>query len=419
MFYQIAVHGRNELGLAPDEYAGFSMTLLRMLAFRPVVENTPSLLSGNAQKSGNANRAQVTAALQRPAQASSASLPVSATVIAPKNVAPMSEALPHHAATSQVAQSVVSAHTQTGTVKSSHAKAALEMLSGARGSKKSLPPAEANSATNSASNTAPNSQSQLHTIGNVALAEKKTELTAPKPLPWEDAREVNQASEVLQNASSISANQAHIDEANQALQQAALNESIAPIQTEFKAELKAELKADNKEQTAPLNQPKATLKNNMPPISASINSTNEPAFESIKVVGVKLKSGEPWDGDWPVLAAQLAVRGVAQQFVMQSELSAYEILPQQTKITLRVPLETLLSSGSVEKVTEALNALFDLPVILSSEIGNVKATAHAAAMLENAARQKAAEELMAHDKTVLGLMHEFGATLIAGSIKPL
>ncbi|MFI4939263.1 MAG: DNA polymerase III subunit gamma/tau, partial [Burkholderiales bacterium] len=44
LFYQIAVHGRNELGLAPDEYAGFSMTLLRMLAFRPGVggvENRP------------------------------------------------------------------------------------------------------------------------------------------------------------------------------------------------------------------------------------------------------------------------------------------------------------------------------------------------------------------------------------------
>jgi DNA polymerase-3 subunit gamma/tau len=35
LFYQIVVHGRNQLGLAPDEYAGFSMTLLRMLAFRP------------------------------------------------------------------------------------------------------------------------------------------------------------------------------------------------------------------------------------------------------------------------------------------------------------------------------------------------------------------------------------------------
>jgi len=39
LFYQIVVHGRNELGLAPDEYAGFSMTLLRMLAFRPVAAN--------------------------------------------------------------------------------------------------------------------------------------------------------------------------------------------------------------------------------------------------------------------------------------------------------------------------------------------------------------------------------------------
>lgn len=35
MFYQIANHGRQDLVLAPDEYVGFSMTLLRMLAFRP------------------------------------------------------------------------------------------------------------------------------------------------------------------------------------------------------------------------------------------------------------------------------------------------------------------------------------------------------------------------------------------------
>ncbi|RFC37718.1 MAG: DNA polymerase-3 subunit gamma/tau [Candidatus Nitrotoga sp. SPKER] len=35
LYYQIAIHGRNEIDLAPDEYAGFTMTLLRMLAFRP------------------------------------------------------------------------------------------------------------------------------------------------------------------------------------------------------------------------------------------------------------------------------------------------------------------------------------------------------------------------------------------------
>jgi len=35
LYYQIAVQGREDLPLAPDEHAGFLMTLLRMLAFRP------------------------------------------------------------------------------------------------------------------------------------------------------------------------------------------------------------------------------------------------------------------------------------------------------------------------------------------------------------------------------------------------
>jgi DNA polymerase-3 subunit gamma/tau len=39
LYYQIALHGRRDLPLAPDEYAGFSMTLLRMLAFAPAGSN--------------------------------------------------------------------------------------------------------------------------------------------------------------------------------------------------------------------------------------------------------------------------------------------------------------------------------------------------------------------------------------------
>ncbi|HHO0651581.1 TPA: DNA polymerase III subunit gamma/tau [Neisseria meningitidis] len=58
LYYQIAVHGKRDLSLAPDEYAGFMMTLLRMLAFAPlaaascdanaVIENT-GLQSPSAQ----------------------------------------------------------------------------------------------------------------------------------------------------------------------------------------------------------------------------------------------------------------------------------------------------------------------------------------------------------------------------------
>lgn len=44
LFYQIALHGRGDLSLAPDEYAGFTMTLLRMLTFMPedLAINQPS-----------------------------------------------------------------------------------------------------------------------------------------------------------------------------------------------------------------------------------------------------------------------------------------------------------------------------------------------------------------------------------------
>lgn len=35
LYYQIAILGRRDLALAPDEFAGFTMTLLRMLAFMP------------------------------------------------------------------------------------------------------------------------------------------------------------------------------------------------------------------------------------------------------------------------------------------------------------------------------------------------------------------------------------------------
>ena len=56
LYYQIALNGRDDLGLAPDEYAGFTMTLMRMLAFIPenLSENTkasapPSDLNSIAQ----------------------------------------------------------------------------------------------------------------------------------------------------------------------------------------------------------------------------------------------------------------------------------------------------------------------------------------------------------------------------------
>ncbi len=50
LYYQIALLGRRDIGLAPDEYAGFTMTLLRMLAFAPTEKISPQIAQNNVLK---------------------------------------------------------------------------------------------------------------------------------------------------------------------------------------------------------------------------------------------------------------------------------------------------------------------------------------------------------------------------------
>lgn len=64
LFYQIVVHGKNELALAPDEYAGFTMTLLRMLAFRPVSKLEGAFVSHKTKNMISSNVSVGKAALE-------------------------------------------------------------------------------------------------------------------------------------------------------------------------------------------------------------------------------------------------------------------------------------------------------------------------------------------------------------------
>jgi DNA polymerase-3 subunit gamma/tau len=58
LFYQVAIKGRAELGLAPDPRTGLEMTLLRMLAFRPVSADSvaPSGSTSQGATSGTGNK---------------------------------------------------------------------------------------------------------------------------------------------------------------------------------------------------------------------------------------------------------------------------------------------------------------------------------------------------------------------------
>ena len=68
LLYSIALHGRAEIGLAPDEYSGLVMVLLRMLAFRPKGEG--AAMRGPAVPTAvPAPRSAPVAAAARPAAA--------------------------------------------------------------------------------------------------------------------------------------------------------------------------------------------------------------------------------------------------------------------------------------------------------------------------------------------------------------
>ena len=70
LYYQCAIHGKQDLGLAPDEYAGFVMTLLRMLAFAPLAappQHTGAQIDGSGLHTPSAAPAKQTPSESLPA----------------------------------------------------------------------------------------------------------------------------------------------------------------------------------------------------------------------------------------------------------------------------------------------------------------------------------------------------------------
>ncbi len=83
LLYSLCLHGRSELGLAPDEYAALTMVLLRLLAFKPKAPQFQQAAAPLAQKK------TLTAAVSSPSQAQ----PVIESVVSDAKPVPISEAV--------------------------------------------------------------------------------------------------------------------------------------------------------------------------------------------------------------------------------------------------------------------------------------------------------------------------------------
>ncbi|QDD65993.1 DNA polymerase III subunit gamma/tau [Herbaspirillum seropedicae] len=372
LFYQIAVHGRNELGLAPDEYAGFSMTLLRMLAFRPVSASAtapiPAASSAPAAAGGRPTAPRQAAPLMAP-QVAVTSAPVSrpqaATAPAPAAPAPAPAAAPSAPVQSAAPAAPTSARDAP--------LRACRGRTGATPPARRRPPPPAPPAPAPAAPPAPSAPPAPAARAERTAASMPPDMPEPPPFdaipPWEE-------------------------------ETGAASSMPPPIPMAEVAEKKTE--------------PAAVA----PPAAPAPQRPAATPAQQQETARIAAELG--WDGHWPTLAASLAsLRGVAHQMAFQSELVRCEPLNGgNVCFHLRIPLETLRSSGSVEKLTAALSERFGKEIRVETEIGAVADTANAVAEAERAERQRQAEHKMKNDPFVVTMMREFGASIVPGSIQP-
>jgi DNA polymerase-3 subunit gamma/tau len=126
-----------------------------------------------------------------------------------------------------------------------------------------------------------------------------------------------------------------------------------------------------------------------------------------------------WDGNWPALAATLALRGVAQQLAMQTELVECVSDGHQSTFRLRAPIDTLRASGNTEKLAAALQERFPATrIAVEVEIGPVWYTASVEAKAYREQVLQEAEQTVAAHPFVQEMGRQLGAFVVQGSVRP-
>jgi DNA polymerase-3 subunit gamma/tau len=120
-------------------------------------------------------------------------------------------------------------------------------------------------------------------------------------------------------------------------------------------------------------------------------------------------------GDWPALAVELGLTGIAHQLAFNSELTA---LDGQT-LKLSVPVPQYADNAQVTKLKAALAERLGRAVEVVVEVGPASRTAATLDAAARAERQREAEREIDADPFVQSLIRDFGASIVPGSVKPL
>ncbi|WP_397475328.1 DNA polymerase III subunit gamma/tau [Pusillimonas sp.] len=369
LFYSVAVHSRNELSLAPDEYAGFVMACLRMLALAPEAEPIGMGDSGGGQAGDSPARAEPARDAGKLAAAPASKV---ATAAEPAD-APASKVDTTDDASDDVSSAAVSAAPVHTPVSAPPAAAAMARAAASReaGSDPSVEPGAAPSAnvpTHSAQPAARHGSEAADAPDGVEAAHA----LMPDDIPaWEDI------------PPDLDAGQ------------------FEPYQEE------GETGGDGS-YTMPDDGAEIGLEAVQPDsAAAAVFAPERTKIRSPRLNKMDAKA-------WPALAAQLPVTGLAAELARQSEWLGV----QESEIRLRVAVRTLAATAGKARLRTVLSEHFGTVVQLDVEFGATgEETAHAVAQAERAARQKQAEHDVQLDPVVRALIDEFGAQLVPGSVR--
>ncbi|WPQ37831.1 DNA polymerase III subunit gamma/tau [Achromobacter xylosoxidans] len=429
LFYSVAVHSRGELTLAPDEYAGFIMACLRMLALngdagpQTAIEApaTPARQTAEpavaAAQPPQAAPVATAPAVERPAPAAQpaapAPAPVAATpapsvpVGAPQaNVAPVPAAAPAPMAAAPVtapAAPVAPAQPAAASVPPwEDAPAAADAAQAAAATAQPVSPANAAAAGAPAKTASPSAAPAVAQAPAPHAPATDTPAVSAAPVPAKSAPlAVTPAAAAVAPAADDDGPPSWVDEE-------------IPFEAEGGFVPDGGFAPDGGFTSDPDDdfETLASAPSSAPAPSAAPARREGPAPARKRQSRARL--ADMTSAAWPELAARLPVTGLAAELARQSEWAGV----QGDAIILRVAVKTLAESESRVRLQTVLCEHFGQGIRLDVDVGAVgEATAHAVAQAERAARQQAAEDAVAVDPFVQALVADFGAHVVAGSIR--
>lgn len=373
LMYSMALHGRQELALAPDEYAGLLMVLLRMLAFRP-----QGALSGRPERAAAApaaaqgGPAAPAAAQGAPAAASAPLLRPAAPSLAVRPAAPALKAAEPTPAPATPAPTPVPVMATTPVPVLAPAPAS-SRPEPAPVAPQAAAPAAASPAPQAASGLAKTSQPDSHSarlrprpVAAAPVAEREDDLP-----PWLDAPPA--------------------DEEGRAMPQA--------LQDPREAET-----AEEMVQVADGNEPS--------------RASDAGGYASTAGSDVPLQPtalGERWYG----VAKRLKLVALPRELALQAECVAIDEQASPQRWRLRVERESLRQPALQDKLQAALAETLGAAVTLELEAGVAQDSPALRDQAQAQERQRRAEQIILEDPLVQQLLSQFKtARIVPGSIKP-